>query len=60
MRDLLIDSSVLVEYSKGNERGVKLLESFEKAEVVLHISDVVFSELFTYFSATILGALPGQ
>jgi|GEM_PF-3780120 len=45
MRDLLIDSSLLVEYFKGNERVVKLFESFENEEVALYITGTVFSEV---------------
>ncbi|CAI1493892.1 Putative nucleic acid-binding protein, contains PIN domain [Thermococcus nautili] len=54
MRELLIDSSLLVEYFKGNERAVKLFESFENEEVALYITETIFSEvtylLIGYFS----------
>ncbi len=58
MKDLLVDSSVLIEYFKGNERAVKLLESFEKADVVLHINDVVFSEVVYILLGHYLGSSP--
>ncbi len=58
MKDLLVDSSVLIEYFKGNERAVKLLESFEKADVVLHINDVVFSEVVYIPLGHYLGSSP--
>ena len=56
MGDLLVDSSVLIEYFKGNRRAVKLMESFEKADVVLHINDVVFNGI-VYI---LLGHYPGN
>lgn len=31
MRDLLIDSSVLIEYFKGSEQAVRLMEHFESS-----------------------------
>ncbi|ASJ06992.1 type II toxin-antitoxin system VapC family toxin [Thermococcus pacificus] len=58
MKDLLVDSSVLIEYFKGNERAVKLLESFENADVVLHINDVVFSEVVYILLGHYLGRSP--
>ncbi|WP_457750587.1 type II toxin-antitoxin system VapC family toxin [Thermococcus sp.] len=45
MRELLIDSSLIVEYFKGNEKAVKLFESFENKDVVLYITETVFSEV---------------
>ncbi|MDV3103828.1 PIN domain-containing protein [Thermococcus waiotapuensis] len=58
MKDLLVDSSVLIEYFKGNERAVKLLDSFENADVVLHINDVVFSEVVYILLGHYLGRSP--
>ncbi|WP_297508580.1 type II toxin-antitoxin system VapC family toxin [Thermococcus sp.] len=58
MKDLLVDSSVLIEYFKGNEQAVKLLESFEKADVVLYINDVVFSEVVYILLGYYLGRSP--
>jgi len=54
MKDLLIDSSLIVEYFKGSERAVELFESFENEDLALYITETVFSEatylLLGYFS----------
>ncbi|CAD5244070.1 type II toxin-antitoxin system VapC family toxin [Thermococcus camini] len=54
MKDLLIDSSLIVEYFKGNERAVELFESFENEDLALYITETVSSEvtylLLGYFS----------
>jgi len=54
MKDLLIDSPLIVGYFKGNERAVELFESFENEDLALYIPETVFSEvtylLLGYFS----------
>ncbi|RLF90426.1 VapC toxin family PIN domain ribonuclease [Thermococci archaeon] len=45
MKEVLIDSSLLVEYFKGNQKAVELLESFENQEFALYITETVFSEV---------------
>jgi predicted nucleic acid-binding protein len=58
MRDLLIDSSVLIEYFNGNERAVGLMEQFEESDDVLYINEVVFSEVVYILLGYFLGASP--
>ncbi|WP_456395697.1 type II toxin-antitoxin system VapC family toxin [Thermococcus sp.] len=45
MKEVLIDSSLLVEYFKGNQKAVGLFESFEDQEFALYITETVFSEV---------------
>ena len=64
MRELLIDSSLIVEYFKGSERAVELFESFENEDVALYITETVFSEvtylLLGYFSNLAPRTLKGK
>ena len=56
MKEVLVDSSLIVEYLKGNPRVVELLESLESDEYALYTTDVVFREvvylLMGYYSGT--------
>ncbi|WP_232473482.1 PIN domain-containing protein [Thermococcus profundus] len=45
MRHTLVDTSVLVEYLKGNERAERLLSELFNGENILYINSVVFSEV---------------
>ncbi|WP_456453845.1 type II toxin-antitoxin system VapC family toxin [Thermococcus sp.] len=45
MKEVLIDSSLLVEYFKGNQKAVGLFESFEDQEFALYITETVFIEV---------------
>ncbi|WP_156471155.1 type II toxin-antitoxin system VapC family toxin [Thermococcus peptonophilus] len=45
MRHTLVDTSVLVEYLKGNERAERLLSELFREENILYINSVVFSEV---------------
>ncbi|WP_048148145.1 type II toxin-antitoxin system VapC family toxin [Palaeococcus ferrophilus] len=58
MRDLLIDSSVLIEYFKGNEQAVRLMEHFESSDDALYITEVVFSEVVYILLGYFLKASP--
>lgn len=55
MRDLLIDSFVLIEYFRGNEWVVGLIEQFEESDDVFYINEVVFSEVVYIFLGYFLG-----
>ncbi|QDA31235.1 PIN domain-containing protein [Thermococcus indicus] len=64
MRELLVDSSLIVEYFKGSERAVELFESFENEDIALYITETVFSEvtylLLSYFSKLAPRTLKGR
>ncbi|WP_456421681.1 type II toxin-antitoxin system VapC family toxin [Thermococcus sp.] len=64
MRELLVDSSLIVEYFKGSERAVELFESFENEDLALYITETVFSEvtylLLGYFSKLAPRTLKGR
>jgi len=60
MRHTLVDTSVLVEYLKGNEHAEGLLSELFRGENILYINSVVFSEVVYVMMGHYSGRAPEE
>ena len=58
MRHTLVDTSVLVEYMKGNKRAVSLISNLLQSGAIIYINPIIFSEVVYVAMGFLSGRAP--